>query len=170
MSNDVLRNIIRFVILALFQVVIFMDMVPDWKYVSIFVYPLIIILASFKYSNSLLLLMAFAMGLVIDFADNSPGVHAGALVMMAFSRPLVLSLFEPTGGYLLNKIPTVQNYGLVWFAKYASVMMLIHLITYFSLESFSYVYIISIILKTLGSFFVSMIFIFIYQFIFVPKD
>ena len=170
MSNDVLRNIIRFVILALFQVVIFMDMVPDWKYVSIFVYPLIIILASFKYSNSLLLLMAFVMGLVIDFADNSPGVHAGALVMMAFSRPLVLSLFEPTGGYLLNKIPTVQNYGLVWFAKYASVMMLIHLITYFSLESFSYVYIISIILKTLGSFFVSMIFIFIYQFIFVPKD
>ncbi len=170
MNNDLARNIIRFVILVLLQVVIFMDMIPDWKYISIFIYPLIIILASFKYSNSLLLLIAFAMGLIIDFTDNSPGVHAGALVMMAFSRPLILSLFEPTGGYLLNKIPTVSNYGLVWFAKYASLMMLVHLLTYFSLESFSFVYFVTIISKTIGSFLVSMIFIFIYQFIFVPKE
>lgn len=170
MNNEIQRNIIRFILLALLQVVIFMNMLPNWKYVHIFIYPLIIILASFKYSNSILLLIAFSMGLFIDFFSDTPGLNSGALVLMAFTRPLIMTLFEPTGGYLLNKIPSIANYSFVWFMKYASVLMLIHLVVYFSLESFSFVFFWIIVEKTIVSFIASMIFILIYQFIFVPKD
>ncbi|MDX1667009.1 MAG: hypothetical protein R3350_07260 [Saprospiraceae bacterium] len=173
MSREVFNNAFRFFGLWLLQIVVLRQIAFDWggfNHLSIMVYPLFVMLLPLRTPRSLVLLLAFAMGLMVDIAYNSPGVHASASVFMAFVRPVILYQLEPRGGYNINFSPARQRLGRAWFFRYAGLMLIVHHFFYFSVEAFTFVYIADILLKTGVSFVGSMLFIAILMLIFNPLN
>jgi len=164
--------ILRFIVIVLLQGLIFRRINlggAQFNYISILIYPLLILLLPMKTSKSVLLLIAFALGAIIDLFYNSPGVHMSAAVLVAFIRPWVLKFLEPRGGYPVNSSPTARDYGLGWFMQYTGILLFLFLFCYFSMEVFTYSRFVEILLKTLSSFAVSFLVILFYITIFNPR-
>jgi len=172
MNNVNLKNGLRFVLLVLLQIGVFKQITMQMEYASyfhLFIYPIFIFLLPFRYSKVVIILLSFALGLAIDIFYDSIGIHAAACVFTAFIRPTVLELVKPQSDYDVLLSPTLNNFGFIWFITYASIMLFAHLLFYFSVEAFTFVYIGQVLLKTFGSFIGSILFILMYQFILNPK-
>lgn len=173
MNRTIFNNLARFLGLLLLQVFVLKRITLWWDgfhYFQIFLYPLFILLLPFRTPKELVLFSAFVLGISVDLFYDSPGVHASASVFIAAIRPAVLRWLAPRGGHDVKHSPTKAQYGMPWFLRYASIMMGVHLLFYFSVESFTFVYVISILLKTVSSFVISMIFIWMAMIIFNPKE
>ncbi|MCB9013309.1 MAG: rod shape-determining protein MreD [Bacteroidales bacterium] len=129
------RNILRF-FTVLFLQVLLLDNIHLGGYLSPFFYLIFIILLPFETPNWLVLILAFLMGLSVDFFNGTPGMHASALVFMAFLRPFILKNFSPRDGYESGSYPRVFYYGIEWFTKYAILMILAHHFFYYFVESY----------------------------------
>lgn len=172
MSSLTVRNIIRILLSVLVQVLIFKQVAlggPEFNYFHILVYPLAILMLPIDTPKPLVLIIAFTTGLIVDVFYDSPGLHAAALVFMAFLRPTVLRALTPDTGYVKNAFPVASYFGLLWYIQYAGVLLFFFLLAYFSLEAFTPVYIGSILMKTFFSFIVSFALIILHQIIINPK-
>ena len=83
-----------------------------------------------------LMVIAFLLGLAVDVFSNTPGVNAGASVLVAFMRPGLLRLFSPRDIYE-NFEPGIYTLGFGPFTRYAFVTLLLHHAALFFLEAFS---------------------------------
>lgn len=137
--------------------------------VHFIIYPLAILALPVRMPQTLVILIGFFIGLTIDIFDNSLGVHAGATVLMAYLRNISFAIVEPFDGYNIQDVPSIKQFGFAWFISYISINLFVHIFTYFSLEIFTYIYILDILLNTITSFIVSIISIFLIQFIFRTK-
>lgn len=158
---------------GLAQVLVLKRITLWWEgfhYFQIFLYPLFILLLPLRTPQQLLVFLGFVIGISMDMFYDSPGVHASACVFVAAIRPWVLDWIAPRGGYDSKHVPTKAQYGLPWFLRYAAIMLALHLIFYFSVESFTFVYAIQIFLKTVSSWIISMIFIWMAMMILNPKE
>jgi hypothetical protein len=108
--------------------------------------------------------------LSVDLFYQSLGVHAAATVFLAYVRPFVLRLIEPRGKYNINYSPTRMRMGMGWFSRYVAIMLAIHLFFYFSVEAFTFVYIVDILLNTVVSFVLSYGMIMMIQLLFDPVE
>jgi hypothetical protein len=172
-SSSIFTNVFRFISLVLLQVLILKRINiggEQFNYVSIIIYPLFILLLPLRTPKALVLVLAFALGITIDLFYDSPGVHASALVFMGYIRRFILNRIEPRGGYNPNYSPTKKRMGFSWFLRYAALLMGAFLLFYFSVEIFNFAFLGDILLRTISSFIVSMIFIIIVMFIFDPTD
>jgi hypothetical protein len=115
------------------------------------------------------ILLGFALGLIIDVFYDTVGVHAFALTGMAYARGVMLSWLEPRGGYQLTMSPTNHSMGINWLMMYTAVSMFIFCLLYFIGEIFTFVYLGQILLKTLITFFMSILTVMGYHFLFNPK-
>lgn len=69
------------------------EYVNIWPVLYIAIFPQFIVLLPPSVNRSLCLLIAFALGIAIDFtADGVLGLNAAALVAMAYTRPFMLKL------------------------------------------------------------------------------
>ncbi len=167
--NKLLRaNLIRIILAIAVQVLVFRH-VPLGPYAHIFFYPIVVLLFPVEINTALLMLIAFFTGLTVDIFYHTIGVHAGAMVFMAFMRPFVLRFLQPHLGYERGDVPVASKFGLIWYLQYASWLMFGFIFAYYALEAFSFVYFGDIILKSSLSFVVTMIMILIHQMIFNPK-
>ncbi len=139
--------------------------VLDRYVVSAFIYPLIIIILPYSMPRSIVLTIAFFIGMIVDVGYDSIGLHTSALLLTAFLRYFVLLLIEPRGGYSENTMSLV-NYGMPWFLRYSAIMLTIHVFTYFSFDAFTFVFIGKILVNTLLSFSVSFLLVNLYSMIF----
>ena len=173
MNSLILANTYRFIGLALLQGLVLqsigMDM-DNFRYLYIIIYPLFIFLLPMRTPIPLIILLGFAIGLFVDALYGTWGIHSSASVFTAYIRSFVLKILEPRGGYNVNLSPTAEVLGFQWFSRYLAIMMLLHLFFYFSVEAFTFVYILDILLKTIVSFIASMVFLMIYQMLFRPKE
>jgi hypothetical protein len=172
MSRVLLNNIVRFIIILLLQVLVLKGInlnVGNFQYFHVLVYPILIILLPFSLARPYILLIAFGAGIFVDMFYDSLGVHASACLFIAYLRPYILGLIEPRGGYTFD-VGGLGNTEIAWFAGYSTLMMMIFFLIYFSLEAFSYVYFIRIVLSTFFSFIISILFIFVYQIVFRTKE
>ena len=87
-----------------------------------------------------LMLLAFTLGLAIDIFSNTPGVNAGASVLLAFLRMYLLRLFAPREEFE-NFEPGIRSLGVWPFIRYAFVASLLHHAALFILEAFSFAHI-----------------------------
>lgn len=173
MSNLVLNNIFRFLVLVFLQVLLLKDLElggKSFNYIQVYIYPVLLFLLPIKINRSYLLLIGFFLGLLVDVFYNSLGVHASACVFSAYLRPIILNGLEPRGGYNESYSPTKYRMGNTWFFRYLAMMLGLHFFFLFSVEEFSFAYIQSILLKTISSFIVSFVLIGIYAFLSNPKD
>lgn len=175
MGSTTSRNIVRFIIFVLIQVLVlkriqFTD-VPLLSYTRLFIYPMIILLMPMRIPQALLVIIGFSTGIIIDIFYDSLGVHAAALTFTSFIRTYILGLLEPRGGYnLTTQSPTKKQFGNNWFLSYILIMYALHLFFYFSVEAFTFVYIVQIILNTLFSYIFSLLLVLVYTLIFDPTD
>lgn len=173
MSQTVGKNIWRFLLLVILQVLIF-DRINiggnQFNYIHILLYPLFLFLLPVNVSKAGIILLGFFLGMSIDMFANSPGLHASASVFTAFIRPTILGTFEPRGGYKVHSVPTAREFGNNWFFRYAGTLLALHLLFYFSVEAFQFSAFFTVLLKTTLSFVVSIILIVVYMLIFNPKE
>jgi len=117
MSRQFFRNIIRFLLLVLVQVLV-LNEIKLGGYINPYIYVLFIILLPVDISKSLLLTLAFILGLTIDFFGNTLGLHAAATVLMAYARPGTINLFFSNLEFNSNEEPGLQRLKFSGFFRY----------------------------------------------------
>jgi rod shape-determining protein MreD len=137
MNNDLLKNILRFLVLAVLQVVV-LNNINLAGFLNPYVYVLFILLLPFETPPWLLLISGFGMGLAIDAFTNSWGLHTAATTFMAFSRPTVLGLITSKKEYEPGIRPGIRDLGLYWFLSYAFSLVFLHHMALFYLEAFRF--------------------------------
>lgn len=165
MNSVIFTHGLRFIMCVVIQILVFRQVRFGWEtfdYVHIIVYPYFIMFLPIKTSRPLLIALGFLIGITVDIFYHTPGVHAAAGTFSAFVRPIILNLMAPRGGYNLNDSPTMVKFGFSWFGVYAGSLLFLHLLFYFSMEVFTPVKIGDISLRTIFSFFASIIFILAY--------
>ncbi len=173
MNNVIVVNVLRFVGLLLLQGLVFKNIGVGWEsfpYLHIIVFPVFILLLPLRTPKTLVIFLAFVLGLSVDFLYDTLGVHASAAVFTGFIRSFLLRVFEPRGGYNMTYSPTIARMGLGWFVQYAAILMFAHIFFYFSVEAFTFVYIADILIKTIVSFLASMVFVMIFQLLLNPLE
>ena len=100
-------------------------------------------------SPALVMVIAFALGFVIDIFCNSYGIHTSATVLVAFLRPYIMRLVASREN-LEKPYPSIASFGSAYYL-YAAVLIVIHHLMLFSLEAFSFAHTGMVLLKTLCS-------------------
>lgn len=172
MGSVLFRNIVRMIMLILIQCLILIRIdlsIGSFDYMNIILVHLFVLLLPLNTPRWTILLLAFVCGVSVDLFYDSPGVHASAMVFMAYLRKPVLKFLEPQGGYNVNEIPSLYHFDFSWIVIYTSILTFAYMIWYFSMVSFSFVFFLDIILSTIFSFIISVVILLVYQFIFRPK-
>jgi hypothetical protein len=157
------RNILRFFILILAQILIFNN-IQFSGYINPYIYILFIILMPFETPKWMLLVSAFLLGLTMDIFSDTLGMHAIATLFMAFLRPYVLNIISPHDGYEPGTFPRVSYYGLAWFTRYAFILIIAHHFVLFYIEIFRFGNFFSTLLRVILSTIFSLGFIVLSQF------
>ena len=148
MNSNISSHIIRFLVLAIAQVLIFNN-INFLGYINPYPYLLFIILFPVKNNRVLILFLSFILGLTIDMFQDSGGIHAAASVFAAYARPIFLK----SSFGLMYEHQSIK-FNVVEFGSklmYIGLIVIAHHLILFSLEIFSASKIILILQKTLFS-------------------
>ncbi|HSH67075.1 MAG TPA: rod shape-determining protein MreD [Bacteroidia bacterium] len=168
MLNEIIRNIIRFILLVAVQVLI-INNIELGRFINPFLYVLFIIILPFETPKWLVMIAAFLIGITVDMFSDTGGMHAAACVFIGYLRPGVLKLFSPRDGYEFGTQPTVQYLGVPWFLSYAGILILSHHLILFYLEIFRLSEFFSTLLRVLISSFATLFLVIVTQYLFYRK-
>ncbi len=168
MLTEIFRNIIRFFLLVLVQVLLIKN-IELGRFINPFMYVLFIIILPFETPKWLLLFSAFALGIAIDYFYDTAGMHSAACVLMAFVRPGILKLFSPRDGYEFGTQPTVQYLGIPWFLSYAGILIFLHHFFLFFIEVFRFSEFFSTFLRVIISSVFTLLLVVMAQYLFQGK-
>ena len=148
------RNIIRFALLVLFQVLVFNN-IELGGYLNPYIYTLFILLLPFETPGWIVILSGFLIGLSVDIFSETLGMHTAATTFMAYLRPIALSMVSPRDGYESGSFPRVYYYGFIWFLQYSLILVFAHhtvlfLTELFRIQDFFYI-LLRILLSTVFS-------------------
>ncbi len=105
------------------------------------------------------LLLCFAMGLSVDMFANTPGLATISMTLVGFIQPYLLSLYlsEEDNHDIM---PGFITLGFTKFATYATILVTIYCIVFFSLEAFTVIDWMEWLLSIAGSMVLTLMFIF----------
>jgi hypothetical protein len=126
-------NVVYFFLYVFAQVLLFKRLVL-FNTSFCFLYVAFILLLPVETNNLLLMVLAFVLGFTIDIFYDSLGIHALALVTVAYLRNYWLSSITPQGGYDAGSSPALTN-GVQWFLVYAVPLVFVHLALLFFVEA-----------------------------------
>jgi rod shape-determining protein MreD len=137
MVNELIKNTGRFVLLILLQGLILND-VSLWQGMAIpYLYVLFLLMLPLETPRWAELLIGLACGLGVDMFTNTIGMHTSACVFLAYIRPLFLKGIAPRDGYEFGVKASISDLGVVWYAKYAFVLIFLHHFWLLFLEVYS---------------------------------
>ena len=163
--NKTVLQIVRFVVLVLFQVLV-INHIRLGGYVHPYIYMIFIMLLPFNMPNWQILGLGFFLGLTVDMFTGTPGLHAGATTLMAFCRPSVINLISGNQKFENIQEPNLRQLDGMWFFRYVLCLVLVHHFALFLLESFSFRLIGQVLLRILLSVPVSVFLIMMILYIF----
>lgn len=165
MNSTLIINIFRFVSLLLLQVVLF-DNIDLFGFVTPYPYILFILLYPLNSNRAGLILASFFLGLILDSFNNSGGVQAAACVSLAYFRePFLKFSFGVSYEYHMMKITDKFSTELL---TYLSISILFHHLIFYTLEIFNIQFAFEILLRTILSSALTLIFIIILIFLIKP--
>ena len=172
-----LKNFLRFCIIILIQVLILNKITLRWwaqptgfPVFIPFLYPIFILLLPFETPVWALLVLGFLTGLTMDSFMNTAGMHAAAMVLIAYLRTnvLIALLPRPLSDYP-NQSPGVKNMGWMPFLVYSGFLILVHHALFFTVELWSFSNFGYLLLKILASSITSLLFVIIYLLLFTKE-
>jgi cell shape-determining protein MreD len=168
MLTEIIRNIFRFLILVLVQVLVIKN-IEVGRFINPFVYVLFIIILPFETPKWVLIFSAFVLGITVDMFYDTAGMHAAACVFMAYVRPGLLKLFSPREGYEFGTQPTVQYLGVPWFLSYAGILIVLHHFALFYIEMFRFSEFFSTFFRVIVSSIFTLVLVILIQYLFQGK-
>ncbi|MGI8894022.1 MAG: rod shape-determining protein MreD [Bacteroidia bacterium] len=169
MIINLIGYLIQFVLLVVVQVLI-VNNVQLGGFINPFIYILFILTLPFDTPRWLLLLLAFLLGLSVDTFMDTMGMNAAATVFIAFCRPLLLKVMAPRDGYEPETTPSIKDMGFQWFITYSAILVFLHHLVLFLIESGRFNEIFYTLLKVILSFVLSITLIIIIQYLFAGSS
>jgi rod shape-determining protein MreD len=118
--------------------------VPHIYFLSLLILPV-------RTTKSVLLFFGFFSGLVMDLFMSTGGLHAAASTMLAFVRIFTLRFYMAPEDEDNNISPGLYSFGPRKYLIYSTILILVHQLTFFSLEVFKTDSILLILKKTMAS-------------------
>ncbi len=170
--NSSINHILRFLGLSMLQVLLLKQVTLSiGSYFNILLYPLFILLLPMQMKPPVLVLLGFLIGMFVDMFYGTPGVHASAGAFGGIIRSVVFMTFGPQGGYQGKEpIFSPANVGWQTFIQGSAMFFILYLFWYFSVDSFTFVYLATISVKTLAAWALTMLFVILYAVMFNPKQ
>lgn len=176
--NQYIKNILRFCIIVLLQVLILNKITLRWwnepsgfPVFIPYVYPLFILLLPFETPVWALLIMGFILGVTVDTFMNTAGMHACATVLIAYLRTNVLSALLPRNlSEYGSQQPTIKSMGWMPFLVYSAFLIVLHHLVFFSVELWNFSNIGFLLLKVAAASVTSMLFIIVYLLLFTKQN
>lgn len=149
MIHKQLQNIIWLVGLVLLQVMI-LNNIHLLGYATPFLYIYLVVRYDTGISRNQLMMLAFGLGLIVDIFSNTPGMNAGATVLLAFLRPSYLQLFTPrdVSGEI---VPSPKVLGNSLFIRYLFVAVFTHHLALYAMMFFSFSSILLMLIQAFAS-------------------
>lgn len=168
------KYVVQFFLLLLFQVLILNNVALNWwtqpggfPVFTPYIYPLFILLLPFEVPVWLLLAIGFICGCIVDSFMNTPGMHACAMVLIAYLRTNVLLALLPKHMKEYHQLsPSVKTMGWPPFLTYSAFLIFIHHATFFTIELWSLGNIGYLLLKIFASTVTTMLLIGVYLLLF----
>ncbi len=135
MNTSLILNIIRFITLILAQVLVF-NHINFLGYLNPYIYILFIAWYPIHGNKTQFLSIAFFLGFLIDVFSDSLAINAAAALTAAYFRPAILR-FSFGVNYEFQSFK-INNSSIAQNAAYLFLLILIHHLTLFSLEIFSF--------------------------------
>jgi hypothetical protein len=135
-------------------------------YLNPMIYPVMIMMLPFELNILLTMLISLILGVSVDAISNTFGLHTSAALVIGYLRPSILKIIEPRDGYDTNLTPSIHDMGKLWFLSYATILLSIHHIWFFTIEVLRIDQFFFILLKTIFSVLFSLLIIILFQFIF----
>lgn len=154
-----LRIIAAFLFWALLQVLV-LNHFFVFGYLNPYAYIAFILFLPLRSSRTMVLLLAFLLGMVIDIFENSGGVHIAATVFLAFIRRPILRFASQKSRMDFESI-VIKKLGLATLSAYLLIAIFIHHFLLFLIESFHFNDIGTVLLRTI----ISTIFTFVIIFV-----
>ena len=167
--NIVMRNIGRWILLMLLQVLIFNNVYLG-GYINPCLYLLFVAMLPTSMGCIPMMLVAFVTGLCVDVSTNMLGFHTAACTAVGFLRKIWLDnmiVRDNEGGV---ETPSFYSVSYQQFAVYLFFLLLIFNLIYYTLVSFSFGEIFQIILKALLSSLVTFLLAVVYQVLLIRKS
>ncbi len=137
MTNLILRNALRFILLVFLQVLVFNHIQLDSFYIPQ-IYILFILLLPFETPKWLMLSLAFLLGLCIDMFTYTVGLHTSACTLIGFLAPLVQNMVTTKQEYEPGMQPGIRGLGFKWFLSYTLILVSIHHLVVYFLDAFRF--------------------------------
>lgn len=163
----------RFVFFVLLQGLVMHHLsnaLAEFRYVQLIFYPLFIFLLPLKMSTVQSMLLAFCVGIAVDFFYSSIGVHAAALVLTAYFKPFVVHQLQIQPTPLGRRGIRIIGIDLPDFIKLIVVLSLLHNLVYFILLAFSLSNFFHTLLLTFFSTIASLLVMLMYLLVFQPNQ
>lgn len=135
MIIDTFRRLSVFIALLLVQVLV-LNHVFLFGWATILLYVYFVVMFPRNYPRWAILLWSFAMGLSVDMFANTPGMAAASLTIVGFIQPYLLELFIPREAPE-NLRTAAATLGLSKFTIFASMLVFVHCLLFFSIETFT---------------------------------
>jgi len=161
MINSTLKRMAWALLLLLVQVLV-LDQVHPWGYGAPLLCPLVIITLPMGTSRSEALLWGFGTGFIADIFAGTPGISSAALTFIAFLQPPLLELMAPRDSDEELR-PSFKTMGQWNYFRFILLLLFTHHVIYFALESFSYFFILDVVISMGMSFAVSLLLILIIE-------
>lgn len=137
MNSLILRNVVRFIVLVLLQVLIFNHIQLKSFYIPQ-LYILFILLLPFETPKWLTLIVSFLLGLFIDMFSYTVGLHTAACTLIGFLAPWVQNLVATKQEYEPGMQPGIRGLGFKWFLSYTLILVSFHHLTVYFLDAFRF--------------------------------
>lgn len=165
MVNEIVRHIIRFLLLVFAQGLILKNVEPGF-YINPFLYVLFIIQLPFETPNWLVMIVSFFLGFCVDVFYGTIGMHMATCTFIGWMRPRLLRFMAPRDGYEFGTQPTMQDMGRAWFLTYATIIIVVHHFLLFTLEVFSFHGFFTTLLRIVFSSLATLLLVVVTQFLF----
>jgi|SRR5690606_2570596 len=162
-----LINIVIIFILVLIQVFIFSNINFNGS-ICPYIYVIFILLYPPDRNRYLFLFLCFLLGFGVDVFENTGGINAFASVTIGFLSKHIIRMVSGTKFFEIEEFK-FSDFNMGQWMFYTIVMVLIHHILIFFLETFSFVNFLDTLLKALYSAIFTIIFVFFYLILFRKK-
>jgi hypothetical protein len=125
--NSLLKNIARFILFLLIQIIILNEVPPLHKFITPYIYFLFLLWLPLGISRLSTTLLGFVLGYTLDLFMNTPGLHAAACLLIGYIRPTILNLLlAQEASEEINKEPSIGTMGWGPYTFYLFILTFIH--------------------------------------------